>query len=123
VRAAGADFQLLGATARGAYAWRLERFAMGPLAGIGLERLGASGFGGTSASFHQSAVWASIEAGAITTYALADWLALRASVRANVPTARPSFVVLEATPAPAALVHTPAAVSASAAIGLEARFF
>jgi hypothetical protein len=120
---AGAHFQLVVAAMRVAYAWRFERFELGPLLGAGLERMGASGFGGTSASFDQSAVWASILGGGIATYAIVPWFALRASLLGEIPLARPSFVVLEPDPAPATPIHRPAALGGAATLGAEARIF
>jgi hypothetical protein len=117
----GADFQLREIGTRAGYAWVAGAFAVGPFAGVDLEHLDASGFGG-AAAFHQSADWGAIAAGALVTWAAAAHVALRLEAELSAPLARPSFVVLDSSSAPASPVHQVSTLGGRAAFGVEFRF-
>lgn len=118
----GADLSSWTASAQLGYAWPTGPVAVGPLAGLGLERLGAAGFGGAT-SFDQSSVIMAMRGGVQLSWALSSTFSLRLVALAALPLSRPSFVVVNPAPTADELVHRPAAVSGQANFGVEWRFF
>jgi hypothetical protein len=117
----GANFRLRELGARAGYAWSACSFALGPFAGADFEHLDASGFGG-AAAFHQSADWGAIAAGALVTWAATAHVALRLDAELSAPLARPSFVIVEPSSAPASPIHQVSPLGWRGALGAEVRF-
>lgn len=112
----GADFQLWTLGARAGPSWSRSKFELGPFAGMNLELLQASGFGGEK-PHEQGGFYPSLAAGALVVWRPLGSLSLRFSTQAVLPFARPSFVVVESNSAPG-LLHRPASLTARGALGL-----
>jgi hypothetical protein len=67
----------------------VQRFELAPCAVFGLKRLIATGTGDGVSSQSQRAYWVSVGAAALGRIHVADWLAMAASVGAEVEGARP----------------------------------
>jgi hypothetical protein len=118
----GADFQLWSAGARVGYAWPIGPLAVGPSVVADLERMSASGFGG-SLTFRQSAVLVGMGGGLLVVWSPLLSFAVRLAAEGEALAPRPSFVVVEPAPRSPELVHRPSALAGRATVGVEWHFF
>jgi hypothetical protein len=106
---------------RGEYDLGWGDFRAGPLAGVEMDRVSATGFGGTSSST-KAAVWSAAELGGSAAWRVSQRVALSWTLEAVAPASRPSFVVTQ-TQGPPLVVDRPPPVAARSFLGLECRFF
>jgi hypothetical protein len=117
----GAHFQLLTLGTRAAYGWPLGDFAVGPLLGVRVDDLTASGFGGM-ATYRRTAAWVAPAAGAFVAWSPTRRFAVRLTGQAAVPLSHPSFVVLDsATQAETPIYRVPV-VAGHATLGVAVLF-
>lgn len=122
---AGADFRAFDVGLRGGVLLLgTPSMRVGPIAGIEVDHIDATGFGGTRA-FKPSATWLSASGGGLALWSPFSGIpfALRASVDLLLPFSRPEFVVREPAPAAATPLHQTATVAGRATIGAELLFF
>lgn len=123
----GAHIHLYDVTARGCFRWRLEqRVELDPCGGAGLVYATSDGFStANNVSFTpyqgKSGTWMTANGDLLAAWGFFGPLALRASVGAGLPLARPPFVVLQQQ-GPSIFLHRSAAIIGRASVGLEARF-
>jgi hypothetical protein len=118
---AGAKFEAWSAEARAARGWPLGLVTVGPIAGLGVESIYASGFGGTAANFDVSAVIETIGGGGFASWRPGGAMALHLEVEGVVPFERASFHVSEPM-IPNSLVFQLPVAMARASLGAEMVF-
>jgi hypothetical protein len=122
---AGASFSSQRAALRAGYLpFALGDATVGPSAGVAVDHVSASGFGGGQA-FTPGATFLSASAGALGVWAptaAIRQLAVRLLTEAVIPFDRPSFVVREPAPAPPTVLHRTPAVAGRATLGVEVHF-
>lgn len=119
----GAIFWLAQVGARAGYLWSAPsaagatpRLEVGPCVGVSIERTAASGFGSREPA--DATAWAGVASGGgLVLVHFFDRLALRASIEAAAPLARPRFVI-QGT----GQVHQPTAVGARVGVGVDFQF-
>lgn len=129
----GAHLHLLEGAMRGCLRVTLSsRLEIDPCLGASLADVSSVGFAQpntpTFTPSSRDGVWGSLRGDVLVAWKLVGPLALRASIGAGVPLARPPFVVVDST-GPAASptqtdvsLHKPALVTGRASLGLEVRF-
>jgi hypothetical protein len=122
----GAHLHLYDATLRGCFRWRFaSRLELDPCVGAGLVYATSDGFttrsDPTFTPYQSSGAWMTADGDLLAAWRLFGPIALRASVGAGAPLARPPFVVLRQQ-GPPKFLHESAAVIGRASLGLEARF-
>jgi hypothetical protein len=118
---AGAKFEAWSAEVRAAHGWPIGPVTVGPIAGLGVESIYASGFGGTAANFDVSTVVGTIGGGGFTSWRPGGAIALRLEVEGEVPFDRPAFHVSEPMPPNSLVFQLPVAM-ARASLGAEIVF-
>jgi hypothetical protein len=120
---AGADFHALSGELRGTYGWPAGAITAGPVLGVGLEGVKASGFGGNRANFDRSAIIPEIAAGGFLAWPAFEPFVLQFSAEMAVPLSRPSFVVLEPPPVSPYVIHRPPSLAGRAMFGARVSIF
>ena len=116
----GTDIHVFDFGARGCFRGRLaEPFEIDPCAVGRIVFASSDGFG-EDQPFERATQWGNVGAELLAAWAPTRVIALRWSVGADVPLARPPFVLL--APQGEIQLHRPAAVSGNASLGIEARF-
>jgi hypothetical protein len=114
--AAGADFSLVAAGARGCVAVLRSAVEASPCLGADASFVSARGFGADH-NYATGGAWVSAAGGLLVAVPIARWLAIRGQAEATVPFARPRFVVEND-----GTVYRPPTLGARATIGAELRF-
>lgn len=122
----GAHIHVDDVIARGCFRWRFEpRLELDPCAGAGLVYATSDGFRASNdlsfTPYRKSGTWMIADGDLLAAWRLFGPLALRASVGAGLPLARPPFVVLQQQ-GPSIFLHRSAAIVGRTSLGLEARF-
>ena len=120
--AEGAELGLFCFGGRAGYVFEVLPFTFVPFLGAEVDRVSASGFGGTS-TFQQTAVWAGIDLGATASWAVGHGFAVSWTLEGVAPTSRPPFVALQPAPEPSIQVERSWAVFGRTFLGVERRFF
>jgi hypothetical protein len=118
---AGADFHLVTAEARVAYAWRLGKIWTGPFVSAGVEWMSIDGFGGTKSDSSFDTTAGILGGGGFLVFRPFVPLGFRLALQSDVPLSRPSFVVTNTTQ-PLAQLFKPSVVSGRALFGAELEF-
>lgn len=119
---AGADFHLVSAEARVAYAWRIGEVWTGPFVSAGLEWMSIAGFGGTRSDSNFDTTAGILGGGGFLVFRPVVPLGFRLVLESDVPLSRPSFVVTNAIPDSSAQPFKPSVVSGRALFGAELEF-
>lgn len=112
----GGTFSQWAVTARGCFLPALGPVKLGPCAGLGVHRIGATGFGTTIVRTRAQAV-AAPEVSLLFLWSVARPVAVRAQAAASVPLARPTFVLDDVGP-----VHRPGPLALALFLGPEVVF-
>jgi hypothetical protein len=112
----GGRYSMVTGTVRACYEVELSSFTLGPCAAGELDRVTADGYGKLVPG-NGSTGWVGLAAGGVAAWRPARWGALKALAEANVPLARPSFVVDGSEAA-----YRVPVVAARAALGFELNF-
>jgi hypothetical protein len=118
----GGRFGLVEGAVRGCVAYGWTSLEIGPCLAVGADHMSASGRG-SSVTLSGSGTWASGQGMALAAWSLTRWLAVDGQIGAEIPFARPTFVVDSLSSQASSAVHRPSAVSARIGLGLELRFF
>lgn len=120
--AVGARIQASSLEVRAAYGWPMGAFAAGPSANVAVDRLGASGFGGGARAEEGSTAVAMVGVGGFASWRVTGAWGLRLAADGELPSSRPSFLVIEPAPLPASAVYRLPALTGRALLGVDVVF-